>query len=155
MAETELPVTRLRVAPEPLLNWTVPPEPTEKPDQLMIARLEVWVTVRLEPDAAPMLAEPACTTPPVGSAGAVDALPPPALAAVPARAGPAISVARVSPNSGQRPAPPRRGVPNTLVISGFSPAGWVARREKRTHLPESQRRRTLQASAPALGSTLP
>src|SRR5580692_3657364 len=103
MAETEVPVTRLRVAPEPLLNWTVAPDPTEKPDQLMIARLEVWVTVSDDPDAAPMLAEPACTTPPVGSAGAAAPPPPPALAAVPASAGPAISVARVKPNSGQRP----------------------------------------------------
>jgi len=120
MAETDDPVTRLRVAPEPLLNWTVAPEPIEKPDQLMIALLEVWVTVRLESDAAPMLAEPACTTPPVGKAGA-ELAPPPALAAVPARAGPAISVARVKPNNGQRPAPRSRTEPVTLAMETPTP----------------------------------
>ena len=89
----------------------------------MIALLEVWVTVRLEPDAAPMLAEPACTTPPVGSAGAVAPPPPPALAAVPARAGPAISVARVKPNNGQRPAPRSRTEPVTLAMETPTPKG--------------------------------
>jgi hypothetical protein len=66
MFDVEKPVTRFKVAPAALLNWTEPPEPIEKPVQSMIARLELWLTVRLEPDAT-MLADPACTTPPVGS----------------------------------------------------------------------------------------
>ena len=45
MFDAAPPVTRFSVAPVPLLIWTVPPLPIEKPFQSMIARDPDWLTV--------------------------------------------------------------------------------------------------------------
>ena len=47
---------------------TLAPSPTEKLFQLRMARAEDWVTVRLVGEAAPTVALPAATSPPVGRA---------------------------------------------------------------------------------------
>ena len=47
--EAPVPVTRFSVAPEPLLNCTVPPWLIEKPDQSTIALDELWLTVSVAP----------------------------------------------------------------------------------------------------------
>jgi len=62
-----LPVTRLSVAPVPLLNWTWLPCPIEKFDQLtMPVRLD-WLIVRLVGDVEPIATFPLATVPPLGS----------------------------------------------------------------------------------------
>jgi hypothetical protein len=60
-----VPLTRLSVAPVPLLNWTVLPWPIEKPCQSMIALPELWLIVVVAP-LVDMPAEPATTLPPEG-----------------------------------------------------------------------------------------
>ena len=59
------PVTRLSVAPVPLLKLTLPPEPIENVCQSTMARAELWSTVTVD---APFVrvAVPATTCPPVG-----------------------------------------------------------------------------------------
>ena len=88
MAEIVAPVTRLRVAPAPLLNCTVPPEPMEKPCQSMIALADDWLTVSWVGDGAVTAAVPATTLAPVGRVG-------------PARAGWATNGNRARPKMGQ------------------------------------------------------
>ena len=67
-----LPVTRLSVAPLPLLNWTWWPCPTEKLDQLTMPVALDWVTVRPVGDVEPIATFPLTTVPPVGSDCAID-----------------------------------------------------------------------------------
>jgi hypothetical protein len=67
-----LPVTRLRVAPLPLLNWTWLPCPTEKVDQLTMPVELDWVTVRFAGEVEPIVTFPLTTVPPVGSDCAID-----------------------------------------------------------------------------------
>src|SRR6185369_1291539 len=78
MDEASPPVTRLSTTDE-LEGWancTLAPAPMEKPCQLMMARSLVWV-MRCWPGATvAMVAEPAATLPPVGSAPAVCATAP-------------------------------------------------------------------------------
>ena len=88
MDETPEPVTRFRVAPGPLLNCTVPPEPMEKPCQSMIALADDWFTVSWLGDGAVTAAVPATTLAPVGRVG-------------PAAAGWAIKGNRARPKMGQ------------------------------------------------------
>ena len=67
--EAAEPLTRFSTA-EPLpgcTNVTVPPCPMEKFCQSRTARALVWVMVRLLPELAPIVADPALTTPPFGS----------------------------------------------------------------------------------------
>ena len=67
-----MPVTRLSVAPLPLLNWTWLPCPTEKLDQLTMPVALDCVTVRLVGEFAPIETLPLTTVPPDGSDWAID-----------------------------------------------------------------------------------
>ncbi len=69
MSDWPPPMTRFSVAPWPLAKLTLPPAPIEKVDQSITALVEVWLTVRLVPIGAPMVALPARTDPPVGRTG--------------------------------------------------------------------------------------
>src|ERR1700748_1715984 len=52
------------------LNWTVPPAPTEKLFQLMMALPVFWLMTVLSGPVLVMVAEPITTLPPVGPAAA-------------------------------------------------------------------------------------
>src|SRR5580704_10576740 len=69
MVEALAPVTRLSVMAleEGWLNWTVPPWPTEKDCQLMMALDVLWLIRVVAPDAE-IWAWPATTEPPAGCA---------------------------------------------------------------------------------------
>ena len=69
IADDAEPVTRLSVAPEPLLKLTVPPCPTEKLFQLTIALFDDWLIVNVPFAGVPIVAVPDVTVPPLGSAG--------------------------------------------------------------------------------------
>src|SRR5450631_1242686 len=69
MVDEVEPVTRLRIADAAsgCRNLTLPPAPTEKLFQSMMALVEFWLTVSALPDAAPITAWPDTTVPPRGS----------------------------------------------------------------------------------------